>query len=162
MRETRSTPIALRLTRPVMPPAKVDEATVRRLMAEAGEKFPEPPKKERATRKKSGLEISFETHLLSRVRNGVSRRFLYEPFLINVIDLETDGPHRGKTKYTPDFIEFMSDGSVNIYETKGFERSKDMIRFRAAVAMFPEWNFYLVKRPTGAADFIIERFWRSA
>jgi len=45
------------------------------------------------------------------------------------------------TTYTPDFYTIGDDGSVTIYEVKGFWREKNRIKLKCAADAFPEYRF---------------------
>lgn len=47
--------------------------------------------------------------------------------------------------YTPDFLVVLSDGTVEVHETKGFFREAARVRLKVAVETYP-FVFRLVKR----------------
>lgn len=48
--------------------------------------------------------------------------------------------------YTPDFFVVVSDGSIEIHETKGFMREAARVRLLTAAQLYPWFKFLLVKR----------------
>jgi hypothetical protein len=51
-----------------------------------------------------------------------------------------------KTKYKPDFIVGMTDGSIEVHEVKGFERRDAVPRFRWAAQRCPWMRFVMVRK----------------
>lgn len=52
-------------------------------------------------------------------------------------------------RYTPDFYVLMRDGSVTLYEVKGFWRDDARVKIKAAAAAYPEFRFVAVQRVRG-------------
>lgn len=50
------------------------------------------------------------------------------------------------TRYTPDFYVLMDSGAVQFYECKGFMEDHARVKIKVAAAMFPEFEFYLVRK----------------
>lgn len=48
--------------------------------------------------------------------------------------------------YTPDFLVFKDDGSIELHETKGFMREAARVRLLGAAELYPEFQFVLVKK----------------
>lgn len=62
------------------------------------------------------------------------------------------------TRYTPDFLVQLMDGTLECHEVKGFRRDDAMVKIRTAAAMFPfrfvlveadgkGWKFTEIQRP---------------
>lgn len=127
--------------------------TIKEWEAYTGQKYvrPDPPRKVDPThRGPNKWEQKFANGVLwPRRLTGETERFEFEPFTLVVLSVDSDGPHLSDTRYTPDWVEWWPDGRIVIYEIKGFERTKDILRFKMAAASHPEYEFFLVKRPRG-------------
>jgi hypothetical protein len=49
-------------------------------------------------------------------------------------------------RYTPDFMVFMCDGTIEFHETKGFMREDARVKLYTAAAQWPYFKFVIVKR----------------
>jgi hypothetical protein len=54
--------------------------------------------------------------------------------------------------YTPDFFVELTDGVLEIHETKGFMREAAFVRLKVAAEQYPQFRFKLVKRIKGLWD----------
>ncbi len=50
------------------------------------------------------------------------------------------------TRYTPDFYMLRETGTIQFYECKGFMEDHARVKIKVAAEMFPEFEFYLVRR----------------
>lgn len=51
----------------------------------------------------------------------------------------------GGAKYTPDLVAFMHDGTIAIFEIKGFRETASIVRLKVATGLFPEIPFHLAE-----------------
>ena len=58
--------------------------------------------------------------------------------------------------YKPDFFVIRDTGKVEIYEVKGFWRSRDRVRIKVAASLYPYFNWYGAMLEKGEWKF--ERF----
>jgi len=58
--------------------------------------------------------------------------------------------------YKPDFFVIRQTGKVDIYEVKGFWRSRDRVRIKVAASLYPYFNWYGAMLEKGQWKF--ERF----
>ena len=58
--------------------------------------------------------------------------------------------------YKPDFFVIRDTGKVEIYEVKGFWRSRDRVRIKVAASLYPYFNWYGAMLEKGQWKF--ERF----
>lgn len=53
-------------------------------------------------------------------------------------------------RFTPDFIVFMVDGSIQIHEIKGsHSREAAIVRLKVAAGLFPEFQFFIQRLANG-------------
>lgn len=51
--------------------------------------------------------------------------------------------------YSPDFVVLYADGSVHVYEVKGFWRDDARVKIKTAAALFPLFHFHAVQKIKG-------------
>ena len=51
-----------------------------------------------------------------------------------------------RTRYTPDFMLIMDDGTIELHEVKGFWRDDARVKIKVAAEMYPMFRFVAVKK----------------
>ena len=83
------------------------------------------------------LETDYAVHLTLRHRDGEIRGYVYEGVKLRLAD---------RTWYTPDFLVWMADGSLELHEVKGgFIRDDAMVKFKCTAELFPMFRFVMVQ-----------------
>lgn len=127
-----------------MPPPKVDEATIRRLMGDQADDILKKPKTP-GRRGMNKTEARFFQDLLIEKTRGIWVSVAFESVRLKVLDIDTDGNHKGQSWYKPDFTCVRPDETVAYFEVKGYEYKAEMLRFKAAVHAHPHHDFFLVR-----------------
>ena len=91
----------------------------------------------------SSWERLYNAYLQGQLSSGIITWFWYHPFRIVL-------QAKPRIQYEPDFLVLLPGGDYEVHEVKGHFREKDKIRFKLAVAKFPQWKFYIVQREEGA------------
>ena len=97
---------------------------------------------------RSNLERRYAEILEGRKIVGEIRMWLYEPASLQI---------GGGARYTPDFLVFNLDGSVEFHEVKGFWREAAKVRLRVAIEKFPMFGFFVVTNDRHRG-FVIEKW----
>lgn len=91
-------------------------------------------------------EYRFALHFLEpRVEEGISLGYAHEPLTIRMVG----------QSYTPDFIEFLADGTLRFYEVKGAQKipsqDRSSAKYRTTAALFENDNvqFFWAKEKKG-------------
>src|ERR1700733_4163023 len=92
------------------------------------------------SRYRSKLEEAYAAELDLQIRCGLVKFWGYESIRIMIAD--------GLT-YKPDFLVQMADGTIQVRETKGFEREGDRKSFLMASVMLPCFLFRMIGRRDG-------------
>jgi hypothetical protein len=88
-------------------------------------------------RSMNGTEAAYAAHLGMRQLAGEIVGWKYEAVKLRIGE--------GCT-YTPDFIVWLPDRTVEAHECKGFERDDSTVKFKAAAEQFPWMTFRMFKR----------------
>lgn len=59
------------------------------------------------------------------------------------LSLDINGTHIAN--YFMDFKVVLPDGRIEMHEVKGYETNEWRMKWRIAIALFPEYNFVLIK-----------------
>jgi hypothetical protein len=78
---------------------------------------------------KNKLESQYAAHLKLRQQAGEIIDYYFEAIRFNL-------SHKNNT-YTPDFVLFMADGTIEIHETKGFWRDDARVKIKCFAEMYP-------------------------
>jgi hypothetical protein len=102
----------------------------------------------------TGLEREFAAYLEARRVAGDIWRWDLHPFKLLVVrgvpkSAEAEGVR--SSWYEPDFVVYENDGSISIYETKGFHDAAGdgWLKFRAVASRYP-FRFYYVRKVSKA------------
>lgn len=63
--------------------------------------------------------------------------YIHHPFKVKLAD---------GAWYTPDFLVVHASGETQIVEVKGYQWSRDVVRWKVAADRFPFWRWTMVKR----------------
>ena len=88
----------------------------------------------------SRWESEYTNYLTIRKLSGEISDFIYSPFKIILGDRLT---------YLPDFLVILPNGTHQIHEVKGFQREDSVVKFKAAAAKYPFWEFMMVSKVGG-------------
>ena len=89
----------------------------------------------------NNLERAFAGRLKLQWLAGEIVAFCFEPFPLRLAP---------RTEYNPDFLVLTLSGRGEFYETKGAKVWEDsVVKLKVAAAMFPMFDFFLVKRVDG-------------
>lgn len=88
----------------------------------------------------NATESGYALELEARKLAGEIRWYAFEPFKLRLAD---------RTTYTPDFILWMQDGSMQAHEVKGFWRDDARVKFKVAREMFRMFRFFAVTKHKG-------------
>lgn len=95
----------------------------------------------------NGLETEFAKFLEMQKSAGVIVAWHYECFRMRIAF--GNNPAWIKT----DFFVLYSDGSIRLFETKGFWREASRLRIKVAAGVYPWAKFIAVKRVKGQWEF---------
>ena len=99
-------------------------------------KLNQPSKSRHKTGRMNQTERLFAEGLEYQKRVGQIRRYWFESIRLRLAD---------RTTYTPDFM-VERDGSLIIYEVKGFWRDDARVKIKVAAEMYPCFQFYAVQK----------------
>lgn len=88
---------------------------------------------------KSGLESQYCHQLQILIRAGEIKEFQYE----RKFELKANGSHI--CNFFPDFFVIYTNGREEIHETKGLRTDLFNIKWKLMKALFPQYNYVLVK-----------------
>lgn len=97
--------------------------------------------------KMNHTEARYAVLLDQRLRAGAVRWFEYEPVTFRLGD---------DTRYTPDFMLQLADGTIELHEVKGFWRDDARVKIKVAARLFPFFTFRVVKALKGGGWTITE------
>jgi hypothetical protein len=119
-----------------------EQTTVTRAQAQVIDTPPPAPKPESVHVKgrMNGIETDFSAVLAAMVINGEALWWKHESFNFRLAD---------RCWYLPDFFVVMVDGSVEIFETKGFMRDDAAVKLRMFRECYPAFGLTVVKRAKG-------------
>lgn len=83
----------------------------------------------------NGLEKRYAAELETRKHYGEVAWYAFESVKFKLAD---------NTFYTPDFLVMLSDGTMEVHETKGFWAEHNRVKTKVAAAMFP-FRFIAIK-----------------
>lgn len=89
------------------------------------------------------LEAEYSGYLNLRQRNSEILGFEFEKIKFKLAD---------KTYYTPDFMVYLSDGTIEFHETKGFLEEDANVKLKVVAALFP-FTFVLVRKTKNGWEF---------
>lgn len=89
----------------------------------------------------SRWEEDYAHYLTGKKLAGEILDFVYSPMKIILGD---------KLIYLPDFLVILPDNTHQIHEVKGFQREDSVVKFKAAAAKFPFWQFFMVSKVEGS------------
>lgn len=89
----------------------------------------------------SRWEEEYASYLTGKKLAGEILDFVYSPMKIILGD---------KLIYLPDFLVILPDNTHQIHEVKGFQREDSVVKFKAAAAKFPFWQFFMVSKVEGS------------
>ena len=95
-----------------------------------------------AGRYRSKLEAAYAAELAAQQQAGVVRGWRYEALTVRLLS---------GIRYTPDFVVWRPDGSLELHEVKGWWREDAKLKFREAAAQWPMFRWVVVSRPKGGA-----------
>jgi hypothetical protein len=96
---------------------------------------PEPPRMNKT-------ESAYSNLLEARKRAGEIAWYRFEGVTLKLAH---------DTRYTPDFAVMLSDGTMEMHETKGFMRDDANVKLNIAAEMFP-FRFFLIRKEKGEWD----------
>lgn len=85
----------------------------------------------------SKTEALYAQRLDLMQKAGEIRSWIPHPFTLKLAD---------DARYTPDFLVWHNDNSTEIIEVKGFQRSRDVVRWKWARDRFPMFRWSMVQR----------------
>jgi hypothetical protein len=99
---------------------------------------------------KSKWEATYSQLLADRVKAGELLGWDYEAITFRLTESTiVNGRRTRATTYTPDFDLWLPDGRLHLVEVKGFRRTKDINRYKAAKDKFRAFTFEMVSRKNG-------------
>lgn len=93
---------------------------------------------------RSGLERDFGVMLEHKLRAGAIAAWAYEPMSLRLAP---------GARYTPDFLVVNNDGTLTLFETKGFWREAGRVRIKVAADRFPWFEFIGVQKAHGSWQY---------
>lgn len=118
--------------------------------------FGKPKRKGKKRGEMNKLERAFADKLEIRRLAGEIKEWLYceskdkskeiRFYIGSIIVIKNGRERKYDLYYTPDFRAINNDGSKEHYETKGHEWQAAYLRFRVAVALYPNETFFKVQR----------------
>lgn len=117
---------------------KVSKAVRRKIEAQ----FPptQRPTTVGAVHRMNGLERRYANVLAMLKRIGEIAEYSFEALKFRLAD---------NTWYTPDFVVWLSDGSIQAHEVKGFWRDDARAKIKIAAEMYPRVRFIALQEPDG-------------
>ncbi|MEQ8820486.1 MAG: DUF1064 domain-containing protein [Sumerlaeia bacterium] len=82
-------------------------------------------------------EQEYAMILKSRKAAGEVAWFAFEPWGLRLAD---------NTRYNPDFVVLMADGTIEVHEVKGFWRDDARVKFKTAANLYPFLIFRAVQK----------------
>ena len=113
------------------------------------------PKREpsHTTGKMNKAESAFAWDLEWLKRNGKIIQWWFEPITLRLAD--PDPTTKKAMRYTPDFLVWWADGTMEIVEIKGHMRDDAPVKFKVAQTKFPCFRFRMVRMAKGGAFDVI-------
>ncbi len=101
----------------------------------------------------SKTEAAYADRLALMLAAKEIRLWIHHPFSL-LLDNE---PGKKPTRYTPDFLVEYIDGAIEIVEVKGFQRSRDVVRWKWAASRFGCFRWIMVQREGRCGWHVVRR-----
>ena len=101
-------------------------------------------------------EQKYAQHLRMRQVAGEVRTFEFEAMRLRMGIAANEPGSRGSW-FTPDFSVWLTDGSFELHEVKGFWREAARVRIKTAASLYP-FRFVVVRKVRGGCFEVMETF----